>query len=400
MLIKPMKKILLLSLIVFSLLSCNEPTGLLVEVYNPTDEVRINEMVELDYADVLHRLELTEDTSIIVLDVHGFQVYYQITFNNKLIFVPHPVGVGMTDYYRIIPGVPEHFDACAVGAHYDGGGDIAWENGRIAFCVSGPEKDVERERNCGYDVWVKRVDTPVIPQYFAGINGDSVACEACDDVLIADTLGGSAILADCYDEGASLGAGATALLDAQGNMLYPRRCEAYKILNNGPLRFTVSLRYSPVVLDGDTVVETRVITLNEACQLNKVSVVYHHLTKPVQVVTGIALHDIDALVEHDTELRYVACAVPTDSVNGRVYVGMSTAMPVQTRVACLDEEEQAVRGIEGYLLMQHEYEPGEIYTYYTGAGWSEWGFDTPGDWFSYMRSYAKALASPLRVTMK
>ena len=175
-----MKKILLLSLIVFSLLSCNEPTGLLVEVYNPTDEVRINEMVELDYADVLHRLELTEDTSIIVLDVHGFQVYYQITFNNKLIFVPHPVGVGMTDYYRIIPGVPEHFDACAVGAHYDREGDIAWENGRIAFCVSGPEKDVEREQNCGYDVWVKRVDTPVIPQYYAGINGDTSYEEVCE----------------------------------------------------------------------------------------------------------------------------------------------------------------------------------------------------------------------------
>ena len=208
-----MKKLLLFTLLILSLLSCRETSGVLVEVYNPSDKVRVNEMVELDYADVMHRLGLPEDTSVIVLDVHGFQVYYQITFKNKLIFMPHPIGAGMTDYYRIVPGVPEEFTACAVGAQYGTEGEIAWENGRIAFAVNGPQADTAGEHNCGYDVWVKRSDTPVVPAFYAaGQCGDSIV--------------------DCYEVGASLGAGATALLDAQGNMVYPRRCEAYKILND------------------------------------------------------------------------------------------------------------------------------------------------------------------------
>lgn len=377
-----MKKLLLFTLLVLSLLSCRETSGVLVEVYNPSDKVRVNEMVELDYADVMHRLGLPEDTSVIVLDVHGFQVYYQITFKNKLIFMPHPIGAGMTDYYRIVPGEPEDFTACAVGAQYGTEGEIAWENGRIAFAVNGPQADTAGEHNCGYDVWVKRSDTPVVPAFYAaGQCGDSIV--------------------DCYEVGASLGAGATALLDAQGNMVYPRRCEAYKILNNGPLRFTLSMRYSPVVLDGDTIVETRVITLDEGSQLNRVSVVYHRLTKPVQVVSGIALRDADAHVEDDIELGYVAYAEPADSTYGSVYVGMVSASPeLSTGVVRLDEKERVVRGVDGYLLLQHEYEPGEIYTYYTGAGWSKWGYDAPEDWNAYMCGYAEALALPLRVTLK
>ena len=50
---------------------------------------------------------------------------------------------------------------------------------------------------------------------------------------------------DCYSVGPTLGGGTAALM-VDSTIIYPYCYENYKILNNGPLRFTVKLTYAPL----------------------------------------------------------------------------------------------------------------------------------------------------------
>lgn len=390
-----MKKICGFILLAIMMLSCHNRPGIIVEVHNPTADVRINEMIELDYAEVLQRLGLAEDTTIIVLDPLGFQLFYQITFDNKLIFLSNPVESGMTAYYRIVPGVPDSFDICAIGAHIAPADDIVWENGSIAFALRNSYCSLDAGSGSGYDVWLKKNDYPlVVERCSAQMSG----CATIDNAVVCceDT----ADLLDYYEVGSAWGAGATALLDARGEMVYSYRSETFSILDNGPLRFTLSLRYAPIVFDGDTIVETRVITLDEGSQLNKVDVIYHYLKEPAQIVAGIALRS-PASVEYDAASGYVANAILLDSVGTQVYMGVACESSVQDAcVVRIDKAHPQESDAEEYLVLSEMYMPGETFTYYTGAGWSKWGFDNADDWYFYMRYYADRLDSPLHVSLR
>ncbi len=399
--------------VMFLLQSCGKSQGVVVEVSNPTDMVRMNEMVEIDYAEVLHRLNLAEDATIVVLNSEDAQVPYQVTFDGKLIFMPAALEAMSSSLYRIVEGTPDTFATYAIGAQYPQRvDDIAWENSSIAFRTYGPALQASGERAYGYDAWVKCVDYPVVAdRYAAELDSATIAEIARLKEFAPDSAAalynsvsyhvdhGNGL--DYYKVGPTLGAGTAALIDAQDNIVYPYCYEAFKILDNGPLRFTVGLRYRPFLFDGDTVVETRVIRLDEGSQLNRVRVVYHNLNKPARVVSGIVLHDRDGVMEYDASRGYAAYAEPADSTNGQMYLGMAYDSAVQTAEArYFDDKEREERGAEGHLVMERFYQPGEAFTYYTGAGWNKWGFDTPEDWFVYMRYYANALANPLLVTIK
>lgn len=408
-----MKKILLTSAAVILLQSCATQPGVEVEILNPTDMVRMNEMVELDYATIVERLAMSEGEQVVVMGDDGVQLPYQVTFDGKLIFIPTALEPRVSATYRIEVGEPDTFAVRACGAHYPQRvDDIAWENGCIAFRTYGPALQESGERAYGYDAWVKRVDYPVVAdRYAAELNPETVA-----EVARLKPINPEAAAAlynsvsyhvdhgnglDYYKVGPTLGAGTSAILDAQGEIVYPYCYEDYEILDNGPLRFTVSLRYRPFVYGTDTVVETRVITLDEGSQLNRIDVVYHNLSATATVVSGIVLHDVDGEMLYDAEAGYAAYAEPADSVNGRTFLGMAfvdAAQQAGTRY--FDARERALRGAEGHLLLERIYEPGDTFTYYAGAGWDKWGFDTPEDWYVYMKYYTAALSTPLEVVLK
>ena len=406
-----MKKAFFLLAMVLLMQAC-ATNGVKVEVYNPSDLVRINEMIEVDYSAVTERLSLNDDDAIVVLDEAGNQVAYQITFDNKLIFnvsaEPKKKAV-----YTVAVGIPDTFDVKATGDYYpERVDDIAWENDCIAFRTYGPALQASGERAFGYDVWVKCADYPVVADRYDGeLNPETVAEIARLKEINPDSATalyqsvsyhvdhGNGL--DYYKVGPTLGAGTAALVTTEGEIVYPYCYESYEILDNGPLRFTVSLRYRPFVIGNDTVTETRVITLDAGSQLNRIDVIYHNLSQPVTMVSGIVLHDTDSVMEYDAELGYAAYADPEDSINGRTYIGMAYAGAVQkASPVYFDDAERNDRGAEGHLLLERIYEPGSTATYYAGAGWSKWGFDTPEAWFAYMNYYAMALQNPLNITIK
>ncbi len=49
-----------------------------------------------------------------------------------------------------------------------------------------------------------------------------------------------------------------------------------------------------------------------------------------------------------------------------------------------------------HLLIVTKYTPGTPLSYYTGAGWSKWGFETDEAWTDYLNAFAQKISSPLQ----
>ena len=212
---------------------------------------------------------------------------------------------------------------------------------------------------------------------------------------------------DCYKVGPTLGGGTAALL-VNDSIVYPYCYKEQEILDNGPLRFTVKLTYNPLTVKGDTnVVETRVITLDEGSQLNKTVVSYTNTNEVLPIAAGIVLHEPDGGKNAaNAEQGYIAYAEPTDNVdnnNGTIYVG--AVFPANVKEAKTvffpDKEKKELRGgADGHVLAISDYEPSSEFTYYWGAGWSKYGFNSFEEWTKYLENYAAKVRAPLVVTVQ
>ena len=205
---------------------------------------------------------------------------------------------------------------------------------------------------------------------------------------------------DYYKVGPTLGAGTSALMDAQGNILYPYCYKEIEILDNGPLRFTVKLVYHPTQIGNEQATETRVITLDAGTQLNRIAVSFDGLSQTTPVVTGIVLHDNGKNYTADAEAGYIAYADPVDPVNGQIFLG--AAFPVSPKSAApifFGKKEAAERDAFGHIAAISDYVPGSEYVYYTGAGWSKYGFENQEAWIDYMSKAAACLRAPMNVTI-
>ncbi len=228
--------------------------------------------------------------------------------------------------------------------------DLAWENDLVAFRAYGPA--LSKDNLYGYDIFLKRNSSePVLPKMYEDFfNGISYHEDHGYGL-------------DCYAVGPTLGAGATAIVDKNGSLVYPGCYQKCNILVNGPKLFMASLIYDPVVIDGDTIVEQRLIMLQSGSNLNSTSIIYHGATKPLKIAVGIALHD-DSPVIIDKGNRYMAYIEPTQGPdNGQVYIG--GAFP-----SGMDSIEKVSQDGVDQLLAYTTYYPHVPFTYYWGYGWN------------------------------
>jgi hypothetical protein len=56
-----------------------------------------------------------------------------------------------------------------------------------------------------------------------------------------------------------------------------------------------------------------------------------------------------------------------------------------------------VKETADHLLIVTRFQAGTPLTYYTGAGWSKWGFESDAAWTTYIEEFSKRLRSPLVV---
>lgn len=146
--------------------------------------------------------------------------------------------------------------------------------------------------------------------------------------LVAAAIVGSFVgskTVSIYAVGPTLGGGTAALLDSAGNIVYPYCYESYEILDNGPLRFTVSLRYAPLSVDGDSaVIEERMISLDKGSWLNRTSVTYTGLRHDVCVAPGIVIHrqNPEGYTLANGYMSYADSTENSANGNGVIFVGV------------------------------------------------------------------------------
>lgn len=388
-----------------------------VEVTNQSAVDFKDDMVEVPMEKVANLLGIKALDRIVVTDAGNKEIPSQITYDNKLIFQT-TLNAGRTASYTIRIGKPSAYETYVTGKLYaKRKDDLAWENDKIALRAYGPALQKSGEKAYGYDLWTKRTPYLVVDSRYA-TELSSQNWETQRAIAKIDPAMGDYYLStfsyhlehgngmDCYAVGPTLGGGTNALLDKNGQIVYPYCWNTYKILDNGPLRFTVTLTYNPLTVDGNAnVVETRVISLDKGSYLNKAVIRYDGLKKTAKVVGGIVLHTTDkADYTIDDAHGFVSYKDPTDKPKtaGRMFLGVLSGEKGEKGQVQLfsDAESQQRAGAKGHVMTVNTYKPGSNFTYYFGFGWDKYDMPDQKTWNAYLTNYAQKLEKPLKVVIK
>ena len=373
-----------------------------IVVSNPTSTPR-TELISLSMSEVKAKLgnaTSKKGEAYIVKNKRGQQIGSQITHDGLLLIDASVRPHGSATYYVSI-GKPYQQKVYATGALYKiRKDDIAWENDRCAYRVYGPALQKTGERSFGTDIWVKNTpDTVVYERYIKDMIGNRKNDDETEILTSFHLDHGNGL--DPYRVGATLGLGAPSLMVGK-NQVLPYCYKDYRILDNGPLRFTVELAYNPsTVGDMKNVVEHRIISLDKGSNFNKMTVWYDGLTTPTDFATGFPIH------EEDTETKtfakdYVSYADPTDNVevnNSQVFVGVLFPEGIDhTYYQLFDKKHD---GATGHALgLKRGLKNQEKYSYYFGAAWSKYDVRSYAEWQIRIKDYLDALKNPLQVEVK
>ncbi len=369
------------------------------------------ELVEVDVNNVYSQMGIAKGTAIVVKNALGQEVDYQITYDGKLLIdaAVRPCGQAV---YTISAGQPQKMKTYVKGKMYpERVDDIAWENDRTAYRLYGPALQRSGEKAYGIDVWVKNTpDLEVERRYEVELSNHKKiedlkkagkTAEA-KQVEIATTYHfdhGYGL--DCYKVGPTLGCGAPALME-NGYLVMPYSYKDYKILDNGPLRFTVELTYNPSTVQGDkNVVEHRLLSLDKGSNFNKMTVWYEGLSRPCDLAAGVVIH------EEDTQTLkcgrdFVAYADPTDNPaaqNFQIFVAALFPNGVSDTKPLLFDQPR--NGAAGHAVgIVKDYQANQHYTYYFGSAWSKNDVRNFDEWILRINGFLDALHSPLEAFIK
>lgn len=354
--------------------SCGTHTN--VRLTNELSVAREGELVEIAVADL-------PPYQFKVLDDDGREVSYQITYDGKLVF-PANIPAETSVVYVLEKGTPAPVDTVTYGRLFpERLDDFAWENDKAAYRAYGPALQASGEQAFGYDVWTKSTSVPVLEKRYDG---------ECNKGISYHHDHGEGM--DVYAVGPTLGGGTAALLDSIGELMYPYCFTSYEVLDGGPLRFTFKLVY-----DGDSIAETRIISLDRGSHLNRTSVTFDNVGDS-KVAAGIVVHK-PAVDDYVFGENYMAYADPTqnpDGSNGTIYIGVLT--PVDGAVSEYRAFEHERGDAIGHILSVMPYRSGSELVYYWGSGWSKGGVESMDAWTRYLSDYSLKLANPIKVEIE
>ncbi len=364
-----------------------DATPITITVSNPSGMQR-QEVVELDAASVFQRLGISGGRQFVVKNALGFEVAYQLTYDGKLLIEVCVAPKGQASY-TITKGEPSVFVNTCYGRMYpERVDDIAWENDRGAYRCYGPALQRSGEDAFGNDVWVKNTPDLVVESRYYNelVNKLSYHVDRGHGL-------------DCYKVGPTLGCGTPALINGD-DIIFPYCWKEYELLDNGPLRFTVRLKYNPSKYgNDDNVVENRILSIDKGSNFNKMTVWYDGLTAPADVASGVVIHteDTESVV---LGKNYVQYADPTDNPKGQnfqIYVAAIFPDGVdQTRKVMY---ENPVRGNAGHALgIKKGIKAGEKFTYYFGSSWSNYDCRTQKEWQQRIDNFIEVGNYKLEVT--
>lgn len=270
--------------------------------------------------------------------------------------------------------------------------DLSWENDLVAFRAYGPATQAKGERALGYDLFLKYPGRGLVLERLYGAQCSADNWHTVDSLRRTDPQAAKDFEnsftyhldhgygMDPYPVGATLGAGATALLDAEGNPVFQWCYDTVEILENGPQRFRAHLRFAPLVVEGDTVTEHRLITLEAGSHLNRTEVWYEGQKSEHCFMTGVPRRD-DSPAVTDAANSLIAYADPCDHQEGHTaMLGIVFESPVS------DITEHC-----GHIALLGSVSPGERIVYWWGNTWPSSDIADMEGWRRYLEQKATDL---------
>lgn len=365
---------------------------LILLVFNPSDHQR-QEVIETDLHTVCQQLGIDDNESLVVKDTLGHELTYQKTYDGKLLLYVSVQPKRQVEF-TIEKGTPSAFKSYVFGRLFpERADDMTWENDLGIYRMYGPALQRSGEKSFGTDVWTKNTPELVLEKRYKmhlwGVGQrDSLKRigkpKEANDIYMATSFHhdhGEGL--DVYSVGPSLGCGAPALMK-NGELLFPYCFKDYKILDNGPLRFTVELTYHP---NSDGVTEHRLVSLDRGSHYNKITVWYDGMTQTTAWAAGVVLNGEGELT---LGKDYVLYADPTDNpqVNqSQIFVG--TLFPNGV------DETTKQSGSKNHVLGIVRQYDGKPYTYYFGSAWSRYDVKTMTEWQLLANDYLNNIKNPL-----
>ena len=370
--------VMVLPFYLFTLLPLSAQITLTIS--NPTSAQR-SELVAID----AEALGIEAGKGVIVRDVSNIERPTQWTHDGKLLMEVHvrPHGEAV---FTLQPGTPAAFRSWVDGRQYpERLDDIAFENDRIGFRIYGPAMQKKGEKGYGYDLWVKRTTEFVLGELYRN-----------DPRLSFHLDYGKGV--DCFAVGPTLGCGTPAILQ-NGEIRFPWCYETYKILDKGPLRFTVQVDF-PMTDDGIT--EHRILSIDKGSNFVESTVWYAECPRQTgkrlppkghfDVLAGFPIRSAGAetVVKGDNYIQYADPTIEPDRYQTQVYV----ALLFPDQEVDIDVVQQHAVGI------LRRYTSNQRFHYYIGAAWSEFDVRSQNEWQCRINGFLQAKKQPLVVKIK
>ena len=377
-----------------------------ITVENPTDDNR-QDVVEVDAQQIFDKLKIGGGRQFIVLDGDAVEQPYQITSDGKLLIQVF-LAPRSSETFTLVTGEPKVYRLDVNGRIYPNReDDLTWENDKNAWRFYGPK--MHNKGVSGFDTFAKNVTYPIQDQLYHneltsyGVNerlkkqgrGGEWA-QIHRDLYTYHRDKGQGM--DAYTVGATLGAGAPALMDGD-KLLLPDVYEKAEILDNGPLRFTVRQQ----MYERDGVRESRLISQDKGTHLAKVQVTYeaddNGKINGKSLCAGIAVHESQpkayVINQKGGYVTYADALDTPQGQNGQLYIGLLFTEKMKSlRYLPMPEKKS---GAVGHVVGITPYRAGQPFTYYAGSAWSKYDVPNQQVWEAQLQTYARNIQQPLVV---
>lgn len=336
---------------------------------------------------------------VYVVDADGTEVPSQITADSMLIFsVDIPAG-GSAAFSVLSSDTMHVYAPVATGRLYpERADDLAWENDVAGFRAYGPATQRKGERAFGYDIFFKHhSDEPMLPVLYRDETDPAVwarvdSLRAIDPRLADEYIDSFSyhidhgLGMDCYAVGPTLGDGVAAFVD--GDTIYYAWCyDTAEVIDNGPVRFTARLDFSPRAVKGDSaVVEHRIISLDKGMHLNRQKTWFEGRSDTLLIGAGMPMRDgCEVLTGEDYT---VVTDLTQGSDNGKALLGV--LMPYGKSGFTSD----------GHSIVVKFLAPADTLEHWWGFAWDRQTIQSPDRWAGYMEEASKAAYHPVEVIVK
>ena len=381
-----MKNIFYSLLVLAFFVSCSPNQGMKLIVKNSSSFDRSKELVEIPVEKIKEKVTLGDGQVYIVKNKQGEIIPSQVTYDGKLIF-QSGVNSGNAEYI-ISAGAAVEFKNLTYGRlikeRLD---DFAWENDRVAYRVYGAALVAKDGPSNGIDIWYKRTNELIIDKWYQK-----------DLAKIASYHDDHGEGLDDYKVGRSLGAGGMA--PYANNLLWlNENFINHEVLENGPLRTTVKLTYKDIDVDKAVFTETRTISIDAGAQLSKVTQEYG-TKNPLKVAAGIPLREDTPQIVSSLDEGYIIYTEHSVK-GGDVFV----ALLFPKGIEAIENNSYVYNNpmnknkpeTHNHVLGVTTYQPNTPISYYTGYGWTKFGFAKVADFQKYIENFNESIKQPLIV---